>query len=112
MSNSYHVSIAFSQHLAGMPPKEKLKAITSLQEYFQAKSFINTGNGNIYHTISYAVEPFLNGRVDLQSHKRARVLNAELTSFECEEVQGLGFSTRCIAPQVFSHQARPEVYLS
>ena len=108
MSNSYHVSIAFSQHLAAMPPQEKRKAIVGLQDYFQAKSFINTGNGDVYHTVSYAVEPFLNGRINLESPRKIEVIHAELTQDECEEVQGLGFSTRYIAPQVFAHLSRSE----
>lgn len=101
MSLSYYFAIAFSPELSGGAPEQKRDALLQLQDYFEERSYINTG-GEIYYPISYATEPLLNGKVDLNETFRAKVVHAELTQSEREEVQGLGFRTHEVGPHAFA----------
>lgn len=106
MSVAGYFSIAFSYELAHGDAEIKKAALLKLQDYFDARSEINTGD-ETYHPASYAVAPFLDGSINLAETFKAKVIHAELTEQESAEIQRLGFSTRVVGPEAFHFYAKP-----
>ena len=100
MSLSYYYALLFSPELSHSGADEKRVAIASLQDYLEARPDIKTGE-RTYHSIGYAAEPFLSGRINLAETFRAKVIHAELTQDERVDVQRLGFSARVVGPAAY-----------
>lgn len=107
MSVTSYFSIAFSYDLAHADADTKKGALVKLQDYFEAKPEINTGD-ETYHPVSYAVTPFLDGSINLSETFKAKVVHAELTESQSADVQRLGFSTRVVGPAAFEFFPKPE----
>lgn len=100
MSLSYYYALLFSPELSHSGADEKRNAIVALQDYLEARPEIKTGE-RAYHSIAYAAEPYLNGRINLAEIFRAKVIHAELTQEEFVDVRRLGFSARVVGPTAY-----------
>lgn len=110
MSHSYYYALLFSPELTFQSGAEKREAILALRDYMHKNPEIKTGDRH-YHTIDYAIEPFLSGRKNLSEEFRAKVIHAELTHDQRVDVQRMGFSARVVGQQAYefySDQKRQE----